>query len=132
MLDDAAPNGATLIGQHEQPPADTAKGLLGKLILLYVAASVVAVIVTFFLVFVGLEFTGRQWVLLFLLTPFVVPVYVLLDIYAIIRNYRPLRPALARLDAGDIPTLEEASPAVVRALNLPLPTGQPGKSPDSR
>lgn len=58
--------------------------------------------------------------LLFLLTPFVVPVYVLLDIYAIIRHYRPLRPALARLDAGDIPTLEEVSPAVVRALNLPF------------
>ena len=120
LLDDAKSDSALLVGGPELSRVDSAKKLLLKLIMLYVAASVVAVAVTFFLALVGLEFTGRQWLILFAMVPFVMPIYVLPDIYTIIRHYRPIQPILARLDAGDVPTAEEVSPAVVRALNLPF------------
>ena len=99
---------------------DTSQSLLRKLIWLYVWGSAVAVVVTFFLVFVGLEFTFRQWMLLFLVTPFIIPVYVIPDIFMIARHYRPIKAIVERLDSEELPTPQEVSPAVVRALNLPF------------
>ena len=75
----------------DQPPSPRSAGSLHiRLIGLYVAGSGVAVVVTFSLVLIGLEFTTYQWVVLLLATAFIVPLYVIPDIYVIGRHYRPI------------------------------------------
>ncbi len=91
-----------------------------RLIVLYVVGSVVAVSTTLFLVLVGLELTGYQWSLVILIVPVVVPFFIFVDIYLIIRHFRPVRAILERFDAGETPAPEDVSPAVARALNLPF------------
>jgi len=91
-----------------------------RLILLYVVGSTVAVSTTMFLVLVGLELTGYQWSLVILIVPVVVPFFIFVDIYLIIRHFRPVRAILERFDGGETPTPEEVSSAVCRALNLPF------------
>jgi len=99
---------------------EPARKLQMRLIMLYVWGSVVAVSTTLFLVLVGLEFTGYQWALVIWIVPVVVPFFVFIDIYFIVRHFRPVRVILDRFDAGETPTPAEVSPAVVRALNLPF------------
>jgi adenylate cyclase len=86
----------------------------------YVLASVAAVAVTFFLVYLGLEFSLRQWVLFLIIASFVIPCYVLPDIYMIGRHIRPITAVLAVLDRGERPVSAAVSRAIVRALNLPF------------
>ena len=102
------------------PPSDSAGTLLWRLIWLYVAGSVAAVVVTFALVLIGLEFTLRQWLLLFAIAAIVVPIYMAPDIFVIGRHYRPIGRFLRALGEGRSPTSRQASEAIVRALNLPF------------
>lgn len=102
------------------PPGDSAGALHWRLIWLYVAGSVAAVVVTFALVLIGLEFTVRQWLLLLALAAVVVPIYMAPDIYVIGRHYRPIGEALRALGEGRTPSSRQASEAIVRALNLPF------------
>lgn len=50
----------------------------------------------------------------------VVPLYLLVDVYVIRRHYRPLGDTLDILDRGQTPDNWSASRALVRALNLPF------------
>jgi adenylate cyclase len=102
------------------PPRESAGRLRWRLIWLYILGSAAAVVVTFALVLIGLEFTTRQWLLLFALAAIVVPIYVAPDIYVIGRHYRPIGEALRALGEGRAPTSRQASEAIVRALNLPF------------
>ena len=102
------------------PPGDSAGALHWRLIWLYVAGSTAAVVVTFALVFIGLEFTTRQWLLLFALAAIVVPIYVAPDIYVIGRHYRPIGACLRALGEGRTPSPRQVSEAIARALNLPF------------
>ena len=106
-------------GSSAPPDAPTARQLHRRLIWLYLQGSVAAVVVTFLLVFLGLELSGYQWLLLLAATPLAVPIYVVLDIYVINRHYRPLGRELAWLDAGETPAESDIARAIVCALNLP-------------
>ena len=101
-------------------PGDSAGALHWRLIWLYVAGSVAAVVVSFALVLIGLEFTLRQWLLLFVIAATVVPIYMAPDIYVIGRHYRPIGRFLRALGEGRTPPPRQASEAIVRALNLPF------------
>ncbi len=107
------------LGQSS-PGHRTARQLLLRLIMLYVLASVAAVVTTFSLVLIGLQFTLYQWLCLFGLLPFALMAYMFFDIYMIYRHFAPVGAALGKLDIGQIPTPQEASAAIVRALNLPF------------
>ena len=87
---------------------------------IYIWSSVAAVAVTFFLVLVGLEYNLYQWLLLMFVTPAVMISYIVPDIYMIGRHYAPIGKALRALDAGQSPSNEDASAAIVRTLNLPF------------
>lgn len=97
-----------------------AKDLLRRLIWLYVQGSVVAIAVCFLLFLLGLEFTLRQWTMFLVAIPAGMALYVVPDIYLIIRNYRRIGIALEKMDRGVVPAPEEVSDAIVRALNLPM------------
>ena len=86
----------------------------------YVLASVAAVAVTFALVALGLEFSLRQWLLFLIIASFVIPLYVLPDVYMIVRHLRPITAVLQVVDRGGRPGTKEVSRAIVRALNLPF------------
>lgn len=120
MQDSAASTVVDVAETAGIPKGETADALLRKLVMLYVWASAAAVVTVFFLALVGLEFNSRQWLCLFLISPVAVLFYVFIDIYLIVRHFAPVRAVLARLDAGDVPTPAEVSPAVARALNLPF------------
>src|SRR5262245_7769747 len=86
----------------------------------YVLASAAAVAVTFALVYLGLEFSLRQWGVFLVVAAFIIPIYVLPDIYMIVRHLRPITSVLAVVDGGGRPTSADVSGAIVRALNLPF------------
>ena len=86
----------------------------------YMLASAAAVLVTFALVLLGLEFSLRQWGVFLIAACFIIPVYVLPDVYMIGRHLRPITAVLAVVDRGERPTSREVSRAIVRALNLPF------------
>ncbi|MEX2643389.1 MAG: GAF domain-containing protein, partial [Acetobacterales bacterium] len=120
-MPDSAVAGAESIEKATDAAAGLTAGvLLRRLIMLYVWGSAAAVVITFFLVLVGLEFTPEQWLGLFLITPFAVLFYVLSDIYVIVRHFRPIAKVLSSLEKGVVPPQEEVSPAIARALNLPF------------
>ena len=102
------------------PPGESARALHWRLIWLYVWGSIAAVVVSFGLVLIGLEFNLRQWLLLFVIAAIVVPIYMSPDIYVIGRHYRPIRQCLRALGEGRPLSSREASGAIVRALNLPF------------
>src|SRR5882757_11412864 len=82
-------------GDLPRPDADRRKGgfsrqLYRQLITIYVQGSLVAVVVCFFLFFLGLEFTGRQWLFFLVSVPWGMAFYVVPDIYLIHRNYQRL------------------------------------------
>jgi adenylate cyclase len=112
-------------GDASRPAADATKRgfsrqLYRKLITIYVQGSIVAVAVCFFLFFLGLEFTGRQWMFFLVSIPWGMGLYVAPDIYLICRNYQRLGSALSKIDRGETPPPEEVTAAMVRALNLPM------------
>jgi adenylate cyclase len=97
-----------------------ARPLLLNLVWLYVQGSLAAVVVTLLLVYLGLEFSARQWLLLLLGMPVGVTAYMVLDIYLIVRHFRPIATVLSQID-GDQPIAPaDVSAALVRALNLPF------------
>jgi adenylate cyclase len=98
----------------------SARQFFRQLVGYYLAGSGGAVVVTLFLALVGLEFTLGQWIYLLFAVVFVVPIYVLLDIYVIWRHYRPVGDALRTMDTGRPPDNWAASRALVRGLNLPF------------
>ena len=106
---------------EETPSADiTSRKLLLRLIWLYVEGSLGAVVIIFLLAFLGLQFTGYQWVLLLSATPLAVAVYIMPDIYFIDKHYKPVGNVVAQLDRGETPSDKDLSEALVRALNLPF------------
>jgi adenylate cyclase len=112
-------------GDLPRPEAARPKGgfsrqLYRKLITIYVQGSIVAVGVCFFLFFLGLEFTGRQWMFFLVSITWGMTLYVAPDIYLIHRNYQRLGRALTKIDRGEIPPPDEVTGAMVRALNLPM------------
>ncbi|HEU4371810.1 MAG TPA: adenylate/guanylate cyclase domain-containing protein [Methylomirabilota bacterium] len=101
-------------------PSTSSARLVWYLVWTYVIASAAAVAVTFFLVFLGFEFTLRQWGLFLGIAALVIPAYTLPDIYMIARHVRPITRVLEALDRGERPSSRDASGAIVRALNLPF------------
>jgi adenylate cyclase len=99
--------------------ANSGRALFWRLIGIYLLASMVAVAVTLLLGLLGLEFSGRQWLIFWSAVPFAVVFYTSLDLYAIRRHLAPLAPALAALDRGDRADDATLGAALVRALNLP-------------
>src|ERR1700759_5532924 len=97
----------------------SASALYRHLVWLYLEGTSAAVVVVFFLAAMGLDFTLEQWGMLLSMTVPAVAFYVVPDIYRITRHFRPSRRAMELLDRGETPTREEASAAIVRALNLP-------------
>jgi adenylate cyclase len=99
--------------------ANSARTLYWRLIWIYLLATNVAVAMTLLLGLLGLEFTGRQWLIFWSAVPFAVVFFTSIDLYAIRRQMAPLVPALAALDRGDRPDDATLGAALVRALNLP-------------
>ena len=120
MVDIADDASGEPTGMEAPPAGDSARKLLWHLIWLYVQGSLAAVVVIFLLAFLGLQFTGDQWLLLLAMTPVAVSVYMLPDIYVLYRHYQPIGNVLASLDRGGTPAESEVSRALVRALNLPF------------
>jgi adenylate cyclase len=98
----------------------SARGLFWQLVWLYQGGCAAAVAIVMALGLFGLELDLRQWIILISLTPAVVAVYNLSDVYLIVRHYRPVGKALEALDSGIKPPEPVISEAVVRALNLPF------------
>ena len=98
---------------------DSGRALFRRLIVIYLLASVTAVSLSMMLGLLGLEFTGRQWLLFWLAAPFAVTFFTSIDVIAIRRHLIPLTPVLKALDRGDRPDDAVLGAALVRALNLP-------------
>ena len=113
--------------EANQPPPpvegrSTARALFWKLVWLYQGGCTAAVVITLTLVLFGLEFTWRQWLILFAMIPIIVSIYNATDVVLIIRHIRPLDRAMRILDRGEKPPSDVTAEAVVRALNLPFYT----------
>lgn len=107
------------------PPAEgrsTARALFWKLVWIYQGGCTAAVVITLTLVLFGLEFTLRQWIILFAMIPVIVSIYNATDVFLIVRHIRPLDRAMRILDRGEKPPPDVTAEAVVRALNLPFYT----------
>ncbi|WP_160299194.1 adenylate/guanylate cyclase domain-containing protein [Sphingomonas sp. SRS2] len=98
----------------------SARALFWRLVWLYQGGCTTAIVITMALVLFGLELDLRQWVILCVLTPIVVAIYNLSDVYLIVRHFRPIDRALRALDSGVTPPQPVIAEAVVRALNLPF------------
>ena len=120
MADIANDASAKRTGREASPGGDSARKLRWHLIWLYAQGSMAAVVIIFILAFLGLQFTGYQWLIMLLATPVTVGIYVMLDIYFIDKHYRPLGKVLAQLDGSENPSDSDLSKALVRALNLPF------------
>jgi len=108
------------IGAAPAAVNDSARPLFWRLVWLYCLGSTAAVVITFFLVLIGLEFTLWQWIS-FLSTIWTgIVFYVLLDIIVIQRHFRPIREALNALDRGHRLPPDKAADALVQTLNLPF------------
>jgi adenylate cyclase len=108
------------IGAAATPPRSSASALFWRLVWLYQGGCTTAIIITMALVLFGLELDLRQWLILIGMTPAVVAIYNLSDVYLIVRHFRPLDRALKALDSGVKPPQPVIAEAVVRALNLPF------------
>ena len=108
------------IGDAAKAPRSSARALFWRLVWLYQGGCTTAIVITMALVLFGLEFNLRQWIALCFLTPIVVAIYNLSDVYLIVRHFRPIDRALRALDSGAKPPRPVIAEAVVRALNLPF------------
>ncbi len=109
--------------QKGVPAHLSSKGLYKSLILLYLQGSAVALVLCIFLAILGLEFTGRQWLIFLAGVSLAVPAYVGLDIFVMTRHYRPLGILLSSLEKGETPNRDAITAGLVRALNLPIYSG---------
>lgn len=110
------------IAPAEAPPRSSARALFWRLVWLYQGGCTTAIVITMALALFGLELDLRQWLILIGMTPVVVAIYNLSDVYLIVRHFRPLDRALRALDSGVPPPEPVIAEAVVRALNLPFYT----------
>lgn len=108
------------IGDAAKAPRSSARALFWRLVWLYQGGCTTAIVITMALVLFGLEFNLKQWIALCFLTPIVVAIYNLSDVYLIVRHFRPIDRALRALDSGAKPPRPVIAEAVVRALNLPF------------
>lgn len=108
------------LGKKTAAGFSTAKRLGWDLIGIYVLGSAAAVVVTLFLVLVGMEFTVDQWLALLMLLPLIVNFYIVPDLFLIVRQYRPIRVVLEQLESGSDPSSAAVSRALAQALNLPF------------
>ncbi len=108
-----------IVADGSRHPVDSGRALFWRLIVIYHLASITAVSVSMGLGLLGLEFTGRQWLLFWLGAPFAVAFFTLIDVVAIRRHLRPLTPVLTALDRGERPSDARLGAALIRALNLP-------------
>jgi adenylate cyclase len=106
-------------GQSSAPAADSGRILFWRLIGIYMLATIVAVSLTLLLGMLGLEFTGRQWLIFWAAVPPAVAFFASLDVLAILRHLKPLAPVMSALDRGERPDDPALAAALVRALNLP-------------
>ncbi|WP_029548929.1 hypothetical protein, partial [Rhizorhabdus wittichii] len=106
-------------GARAAPPPG-ARALFWRLGWLYQGGCTTAIVITMALVLFGLELDLRQWLILIGMTPVVVAIYNLSDVYLIVRHYRPIDAALRALDAGTQPPQPVIVAAGGRALNLPF------------
>ncbi len=104
----------------QDPSAITSRALHRKLIFIYFLGSLTAVTITLLLAFLGLEFTGRQWVFILLGCPLAVSIYFFPDLYLINTTFRPIGEALQVLDRGEKPDSRTIGRATIAALNLPF------------
>ena len=72
--------------------ADSGRALFWRLIVIYHLASFIAVSVSMMLGLLGLEFTGRQWLLFWAGVPFGVAFFTSIDVVAMRRHLKPLAP----------------------------------------
>ena len=98
----------------------TAHAIARRMVVIYVLASVWAVVFILPLIVFGLEFKTWQWLSLFRLVPLGFALYVTIDIIVIFAHLRPVRRVLAQLDAGETPDPADTARAMTRALNLPF------------
>jgi adenylate cyclase len=98
---------------------DSGRALFWRLILIYLSATTVAVSLTLLLGLLGLEFTTRQWVIIWMSAPFATAFFASIDGFVIHRHLAPLAPVLTALDRGERPDDAAIGAALVRALNLP-------------
>ena len=105
--------------QTQARAVDSGRWLFWRLIAIYLGATSVAVAVTLLLGLLGLEFTGRQWLIFWMAVPFGVFFFTSIDVYVVRRHLAPLTPVLAALDRGERPDDAALGAALVRALNLP-------------
>lgn len=108
------------VGGAARPARSSARALFWRLVWLYQGGCTTAIVITMALVLFGLELDLRQWIILIGMTPVVVAIYNLSDVYLIVRHYRPIDRALRALDSGARPPQPVVADAVVRALNLPF------------
>ncbi len=101
-------------------PRSSARALFWRLVWLYQGGCTTAIVITMALALFGLELDLRQWLILIGMTPVVVAIYNLSDVYLIVRHFRPIDRALRALDSGVPPPEPVIADAVVRALNLPF------------
>src|SRR5579859_148559 len=99
--------------------ADSGAALFWRLFWIYILASVTAVSVSMFLGLLGLEFSGRQWLLFWLSVPFATAFYTSADVVVIRRHLKRLSPVLTALDRVETPDKPVIAAALVRALNMP-------------
>ncbi len=99
--------------------ADSGRALFWRLFRIYILASVIAVAVSMLLGLLGLQFTGRQWLLFWGCVPFATAFFTSADVVVIRRHLRRLSPVLSALDRGEQPERAEIAQALVRALNMP-------------
>lgn len=111
--------GASVATGGRWGPTHRADAVWGRLLRLYVRASVVAVAITLFLCLCGMEFSGRQWACLLIGVTLGVPLYVTPDVLVMRSQFAPVRRALGRLDDGLELDPDTHAEGLVRALNLP-------------
>jgi len=97
----------------------SARKLYRRFVRLYVMGSVIAVSITLLLVWLGLGFTAYQWLYFLYATTIAVTTFVVADIYALNRHFRPLRDTILKLEKDGRLDEHSASAGVVQALNMP-------------
>ncbi len=108
------------IGAASAQTRDSARALFWRLVWLYALGSAAAVVITFLLVLLGLEFTLWQWLTFLGTVPVGIAFYTLLDVIVIRRQISPIAEALGPLDRNEQPGRDKAADALVRTLNLPF------------
>jgi adenylate cyclase len=123
MTDDALSSPVSAAVRAAEGPAAsapiTAPVLRRRLLLLFARTALLAGLGTIVLCFLGLEFTGEQWLKLLPFVPPALLLYLIPEVLLIERLYQPLGAALQALDRGSPPERAVLSHALVRALNLP-------------